>query len=80
MADDKGLKQKLKRDGQEQLVRLIEDVETKHLQRVIVCQSVGVHDDLEIHRHVVDYLASIGCETFLASDGKPQSTYVGTRE
>lgn len=80
MPDDKGLKKKLKRDGQEQLVRLIEDVETKHLERVIVCQSVGFHDDLEIHRHVVDYLASIGCETFLAPDGKPESKYAGTRK
>ncbi len=80
MTDDKGLKAKLKRDGHPQLVKLIEEVETTHVERVMVSQSVGFHDDLEIHRHVVDYLASIGCQTYLAPDGKPESKYAGIRK
>jgi len=65
---------------QPQLLLLVNRVEKGEAHVLVVCQSVGFHDDPDIHRRVVEYLQSLGCETHLAPDGKPDRGLVGVKE
>jgi hypothetical protein len=61
------LKLRLLLNNQSNLVTLIEMAERGRIRALPVCQH-GFHADAEVHREVVAYLASVGCETPLVPD------------
>ena len=75
-----GLKIKLLLDNKPELVELIEGAESRNFEVVLVCQSIGFDDDPQIHRQVVEYLATLGCRTHLVADGRPDRGLAGVRE
>lgn len=66
-------------ESQPNLLKLIEAGKRREINRVVVCQSVGFHDDPSIHKRVVDHLEELGIEVWLAPDQKPDRGLAGRR-
>lgn len=68
---DRKLQLALGLEGLSELVKALEDIESKKVDAIMVCESVGFADERDLHDRVCLYVRSLGAKVILVPDGKP---------